>query len=69
MPDGGAPIGELRAYFRGIDAALSLLEKRLGAQADLDRETALGEVERYHRVVRENIAMLEAAEADQASGR
>lgn len=66
MPDGGAPIGELRAYFRGIDAALSLLEKRLGAHGELDREVALAELERYHRVVRENIAMLDGVEAEQA---
>lgn len=67
MPDGGAPIGELRPYFRGIDAALSLLERRLGAHAELDRATTLAELERYHRVVRESIAILEGAASDQPS--
>ncbi len=61
MPDGGVPLPELRAYFRGIHAALTLLERRLGARPALDRETALAELERYHRVVRENLAMLDAA--------
>lgn len=65
MPDGGAPLPELRANFRGIHAALTLLEKRLAARPQLDRETALGELERYHRVVRENLAQLEAAAADE----
>jgi hypothetical protein len=65
MPDGGAPATELRAYFRGIDAALSLLGRRLGAHPELDLATALSELERYHRVVRENIAILEAAESGQ----
>lgn len=69
MPDGGAPLNELRAYFRGINAALTLLEKRLAARPELDRESALAELERYRRVVGDNLAQLDAAAAEEPAGR
>lgn len=68
MPDRGAPVNELRAYFRGINAALTLLERRLAARKGLTGEEARAEIERYHRVVRENLANLEEAAALAESG-
>ncbi len=59
MADGGAPTEELHAYFRGIDAALALLRRRLAARPELNGAQALAEIERYHRVVRENLANLD----------
>ncbi len=71
MPDGGEPVNELRAYFRGINAALTLLERRLAARPRLSGDEAIAEIERYHRVVREDMANLDAAvvgaEPDQSS--
>ncbi len=68
MADGGAPVSELRAYFRGINAALTLLERRLAARPGLTGDEAIAEIERYHRVVRENLANLEAAAVSAEAG-
>lgn len=60
MADGGSPVNEVHAYFRGVDAALGLLEKRFAARPDLTGAEAIAEVERYHRVIRESLANVEA---------
>ena len=62
MAEGGPPISELRAYFRGINAALGLLERRLAARPGLTGEQALEEIRRYHRVIQENLLNLDRAE-------
>lgn len=68
MADGGSPVNELRAYFRGINAALNLLERRLAARPELSGDQAIAEIQRYHRVVRENLANLDEAAATAAPG-
>ncbi len=60
MPEGGAPLNELRAYFRGIHAALTLLQKRLAARPNLTGPDAIAEIERYDRVIQESLEALDA---------
>lgn len=59
MADGGPPLNEARAYFRGIHAALNALEARLGAREGLSGDDALREIRRYRQMVIENLEALD----------
>lgn len=59
MAEGGPPLDETRAYFRGIRSALTAIEKRLGAMAEPTAEDALREIRRYRESVAEHLAALD----------
>lgn len=63
MPDGGPPLNETRAYFRGIRSALTALEQRLAAREEPSGEDALREIRRYREVVLDNLRALEDLES------
>ena len=59
MADGGPPLNEARAYFRGIRAALNALEARFEAREGLSGDDALREIRRYRQMVTENLEALD----------
>lgn len=59
MANGGPPITETRAYFRGINSALSALERRLEAKENLSGDDALRAIRRYRKMAHENLTALE----------
>jgi hypothetical protein len=63
VADGGPPLNEARAYFRGIRNALAAIEKRLEARKDLSGEDALREIRRYRQMVTDNLEGLEHIDA------
>lgn len=59
MVEGGPPIEETRAYFRGMHSALAALERRLEARPGLSGDDALKEIRRYRMMAHENQSALE----------